>query len=670
MKYFKQTKNKKVMRHFFNLITKQYYPPGSKLKKIEIHDQSGTSFKKALKYILKIKLPSGKEVRKIIRGNVPSRDTREESYIADRTKKMLFQKDFVSETCQIPFPLGYYKKLNLVLYEEFPGKPFACFINKRKRIKEITRKSAYCLARLHNMRIKNSKKKKLSEIKDEISYFKEDYKNNYPDVYAFGASLLDNLFPLIKNEIFKNKKKFILTHGDFNPNNIIVCGKKTALIDWGRSNLFDPLSDMGNFFAQLNIFNWCENISQEKIKKIKLTFRHKYLQERNITYQAIKRKLIIHELWWMMQIMAYTVSTRDPHVSQLLVNKTLEKARKYANWLGLEINEDILKTKKYHDLKKIFKDKEIMMKLYCKGRRKIFPQAKNIIDLEIEHPKALSQTSFLTRTKITYTNKKNKPEEITIRGNTINKNTFQIMEYVYKKNKKNLISPRPLYYFPVVPYLLYEEVPGKPLRKISFNSAKFARLVKKSALALANLHKLKPQGIKKRNLKEKEYFKELRKKIKKYDPKNKKIIFKYVRLYHKKIHPSFRKSKRVLTHNDFQASNIIVTPENKIAIIDFTLSSMFYPSFDLACFITHLRIMLADKVSHKKIEKLQKSFLNTYLKKMSKARVKQIKKNLGLAQVRAALDIWAITATLMGKNDKNRQKYVNILNRIIKTNLK
>jgi len=670
MKSFKQAKDKKIMRRFFNKIVKQYYPPGSKIKKIEIHDHSGTSFKKALKYVLKIKLPSGQIIKKTIRGNVPSRDTREESYIADRTKKMLFRHDFVSETCQIPFPLGYYKKLNLVLYDEYPGRPFSCFINNKKKIKEISRKSAYCLARLHNMRIKKGKKKKLSEIKEEIGYFKEDYKNNYPDVYAFGASLLDNLYPLFKNEIFKNKKKFILTHGDFNPNNIIVHGKKIALIDWGRSNLYDPLSDVGNFFAQLNIFNWCENISKEKIKKIKLTFRHKYLKERNLKYKSIKRKLIIHELWWMMQIMAYTVSTRDPHISRLLVNKTVEKARQYANWLGLEINEDILKTKKYHDLRKIFKDEKIMMRLYCKGRRKIFPQAKNIVDLEIEHPKALSQTSFLTRTKITYTNKKNKPEEIRIRGNTIDKNTFQIMEYVYKKNKKNLISPRPLYYFPSVPYLLYEEVPGKPLRKMSFNSSKFSGLVKKSALALADLHKLNPHGIKKRNLKEKEYFKELRKKIKKYDPKNKKIIFKYIRDYHKKAWLLFKKSKKVLSHNDFQASNIIVTPKNKIAIIDFTLSSMFYPSFDLANFITHLRIMLEGKVSHKKIEKLQESFLNTYLKKTSQARAKQIKNNLGLAQVRAALDIWIITATLLGKNDKNRQKYVNILDRVINNNLK
>ncbi len=670
MKAFEDAKNKKIMGKFFNRIIKEKFPKGSILKELRVTDVGGMTFKKALKYDLAIETPRGKIIKKVIRGNVPSKDTWRESMVADKTKKILFQHNFASGPFQVPIPLGYYKSLNLVLYEDYPGIPLTNYIVKnRGNVKYMVKQSALWLARLHNMKIKKGIKKKLPEIKNEINYFIDDYKNNFPDVYAIGATILEQIFPLFKNEVFNRKNTFILTHGDPNPNNVIINKDKVAIIDWGRSYAYDPLSDVANYLAQLNMLTWFFSANSRVIRNARKIFLDNYLKATGQKLKKIQRRLMIHELWWIMQIIAYIVSTRDPNVVRPAVIKNMEQAKKLCRKLKIRIDKQIISDKKTGSLKEIFTDEKLMLKLFNKSLRRLFPEERHIISLKISHPEALSETSFLTRTKLTMVNKKNKQIEKIVRGNTIDADTYKLMKFIFENNKKNLISPRPLHYFARIPYILYEETPGKRLREISFKSNLFKILLRKTAISLATLHNLPLPKVRTTKIKEVSYFKEVRAKIKKYDPANYKVISSYTREYLKTASIKFKGSKKVLSHNDLQASNIIVTPKNEIALIDFTLSSLFFPSFDVANFLVHLRIMLKGVISHKKINQLQNIFLNNYLKTVKKSLGRQVEKNVKLAQVRAALDIWTITATLMGAKDKNRHKYVKILNNIIKENL-
>ena len=148
------------------------------------------------------------------------------------------------------------------------------------------------------------------------------------------------------------------------------------------------------------------------------------------------------------------------------------------------------------------------------------------------------------------------------------------------------------------------------------------------------------------------------------------MIKKWRDQYLKLAKTRFKEAKLVLSHNDFQASNIIVTPEKEIALIDYTLSCLFYPAFDVANFLVHLQIMLNRILSEKKIKILQKLFLETYLIKVRPNIAKEVKKSISLFRVRSALDIWTISTMLMGPKDKNRSRYLKILKKMVQENLK
>jgi len=164
-------------------------------------------------------------------------------------------------------------------------------------------------------------------------------------------------------------------------------------------------------------------------------------------------------------------------------------------------------------------------------------------------------------------------------------------------------------------------------------------------------------------------FADLKNKIKQYDAKNYPLYKKYLLEYLQSVQKKLTKKRRILSHNDFQASNILVTPQNNVAIIDYSLSTLFYPAADLANFITHLEIMLDRIIAPQKIRVWQNIFYKNYLKNIKKVLAKEARDIFSLMRVRSALDIWAITVTLMGPKDKNRQRYVKKLNNIIEENL-
>ena len=668
---FQKVKNKKYMRKFFEKIVKDFFPPGSRLKNIKIFDTGEFEFKKSLKYQLTFKTPAGKIDQKIIRGNVPSRDTREEIKIADLSQKILYRKGFAFTPFHVPLSLGFYPKINLVLYEEYPGLTFSKYIRKKpKDLIYLTKQAALWLARFHELNINKGKIRSLNLIKKEVGYFKEDYKNYYPGIYAAGSTILENSFPLFKELVYAHHDQFCLTHGDFNPHNIIINKNSIGVIDWGRSCLFDPISDLANLIAQMNLIMWRGGFDLATAISVKKTFIDAYLGARNIKFKEIKTRFQLHELWWIMQIIAYTVSVSLSPEADETILRALKKAREICRRLNINTGENITPRQKKSNLKEVFANKEVMMKFYNKNLRVFFPQAKHIIDLTIDHPQALSETSFLTRTKITVATFKKEKVDYYLRGNIISHQTYKILKHVYEHNQPGLISPRPLFFFSSVPYVFYEETPGTRLREWNFKSNNFPSIIQKIAVTLARLHNLPWPPVNKRRYDEPNFFQDLRTKIKKYDARNYPMIKKWRDQYLKLAKTRFKEAKLVLSHNDFQASNIIVTPEKEIALIDYTLSCLFYPAFDVANFLVHLQIMLNRILSEKKIKILQKLFLETYLIKVRPNIAKEVKKNLSLFRVRSALDIWTISTMLMGPKDKNRSRYLKILKKMIQENLK
>ncbi|MFH1367459.1 MAG: aminoglycoside phosphotransferase family protein [Patescibacteria group bacterium] len=671
LKAFKRVKSKKYMLKFFAGIVKEFFPPGTRLKDLKIIDLSRFEFKKSLKYKLILKTPVGKTDIKIIRGNAPSSDTPEEIKIADASQKILYRKGFAFTPFHVPLSLGFYPKINLVLYEDYPGLPFDEYIKKKpKDLLYLTKQAALWLARFHELKIQKGKVRTAMLAKKEIGFFKDDYKNNYPGIYALGSTILENLWPLFEKHVFPHKDEFRLTHGDFNPQNIIVNKNSIGVIDWGRSCLFDPVSDLGNLIAQMNLIHWRRNFDLPTVTRVKKVFIDTYLEARNLKFKEIKQRFLLHELWWIMQIIAYTVSVYTSPEAINTIFLGLKKAKEICRTLNISAGGNIDLNKKKNYLSEVFADKDVMMKFYNKNLKDFFPVAKNIVALEITHSKALSQTSFLTRTKFEVVNYNENKIIHYIRGNVVSPQTYKIFKFVHEHRKIGPLSPRPLFYFNNVHYILYEETPGVKLREFGFKDPSFPLILKKIAQSLAKLHNLPLPLISRTNKEEPDLFADLKNKIRHYDAKNYPRYKKYLGQYLGLIKKKLAKKRRVISHNDFQASNILVTPEKNVAIIDYSLSSLFYPAFDVANFITHLEIMLDRIIAPQKIRAWQNLFFQNYLKEVKKVLAKEVEDTFPLLRVRSALDIWAITVTLMGPKDKNRQRYVEKLINIIENNLK
>lgn len=669
-KTFQKVKSEKFMRRFFARIIREFFPSGTRLKKVKIIDLSRQAFKKTLKYRLALLTPSGKTDTRIIRGNVPSRDTHEEIKIAHLSQKILYRRGFAFTPFQVPLSLGYYPPINLVLYEDYPGLPFTQYMEKRpKDLIYLTKQAALWLARLHELKIKEGKTRTPSLIKNEVGYFKDDYKNNYPGIYAVGATILENLWPLFEKHVFNHRDQFCLIHGDFNPNNIIINKNSIGVIDWGRSCFFDPISDLGNLIAQMNLIHWRRKLNYITATRVKKTFIDTYLEARHLKFKEIKTRFLLHELWWIMQIMAYSVSILTGPKAQVTVLMGLKKAKEICRELNISYGQNLSVKSKVNALKEIFSHHEVMMKFYHKNLRTFFPQAKKIISLDIQHPQALSETSYLTRTTLNMVGYQNEKIVYSIRGNIVSPQTYKILRHVYKHNGRTLISPRPLFYFSDIPYILYEETAGRPLRQYNFKNPDFPSLIKKAGIALAKLHALPPLSLPQTKIDELSLFNDWKNKVKKSDFHHYSQFRQYLYQYKQLVQEKLKKYRQVLSHNDFQASNILVTPQKGIAIIDYTLSSFFLPAGDLGNFLTHLEIMLDRILNAKKIKFLQQLFYRAYLNKINRSRRQEIKNALPLMRVRSALDIWAITVTLMGPKDRNRRRYISKLIKIIEENL-
>jgi len=664
--------NKKYMRKLFNRLVQRFFPQGTKLKSLEIKDTSRLKFKKTYKFILGIKSPDGKKFKKTIRGNIPSEDTGKEIKIADFTQSILYKKGFAFPPYQVPLSFGYFQPLKLVLYEEYPGTTISNLIKENSPdIKKYVKLSAQWLFEFHKLKIKYGPKRTLKQISDEIGYFKDDFKNYYPGFYNLISMSLEKIYPILQKDYQKNREKYILTHGDFNPNNIIINQDNVGAIDFGNSNNYDPFFDVANFITQLDFLIWNKIANKRMVNKLQKIFISEYLSLSGLKLRRIKERLVLHQAWWTIQIMSYLISIWPTHRARRPVLKGIESLQKLLKSMGIKIQKESVLLRDKTNLKSLLTNYDVMMKYFNRNLSTFFPQAKRIIRLEVEQPPALSLSSLLTKYTLALVLKNDEQIAVNIRGNSVLPNTYYLMHYLSNKNNEFLTTPRPLFYFKSLPYIFYEAVPGNSLRKFNFKSRGFISIVKKIALALAQLHNLTPPDIDKQTIKkEADFLLAIKKILVRNLPDKQTRIIDHLASLLKEEKELFNKKLFVISHNDFQASNIIVMPGNSIGFIDFTQSNLYFPANDVAYFLTHAEIMLNEILSAKKITEIKKIFLQTYLKSAKKPISNFVKKYLSLFEIRASFDIMAITTTLLGKKDKNRRRYVKLLINKIESDIK
>lgn len=655
-------KNRRVMRRIFERLVRQKYPLGTRIERFALEEVGTFRFKHALHWVLKLRTPPGDTVRIAIRGNVPSRDTRQEIHVADRVQKALAHKGFAIGELRAPASFGVVPKLRLNLYENYPGETLKSLIKRRdKRAVVAAAKAGAWLAAFHRKRLRVSLLKTTARIKTEAGFFRDDV-SRHAKAYSGQMIRLLDAAEWALMEVFQNHRaSFRTIHGDLNLGNI-VAGSDGGIgfIDFGNSWIHDPLSDIGNFLAQLDALVWTRQATPKLASRVATAFQRSYQRRR--AGLDTKRRIDVHHAWWTLQILAYTLSTK-PRTGRRLITRSFATASRLLQKHRYVIPPALEQSSK-SDFRRTLLNRTSMLAYFADYLPRFFPKTEKVETIALAQQHALSAASFLTKYRLTVRLPNGVTTKKIIRGNSIDSRTYDIMRVLYRARRRRFDVIRPLAYIPRQTYVFYEELVGTPLRQAHVRAPSYQRLLRNVAHALARFHQVQSHGLRRlRWPDELNFLRGLSQQISAHDRGDIGPLDEVLR----KLHHHERliwNAHSVLTHNDFQASNILTTPHG-IGIIDYTRSGIGHPGIDVANFRSHLYIMLDGLLSAPRIERLAAIFSLAYRRAVPRSWWPAVAASIPVFELRSTLDILATTVTNLGPGDPNRRRYVTLLRRRI-----
>ncbi|MBI4426116.1 MAG: aminoglycoside phosphotransferase family protein [Candidatus Kerfeldbacteria bacterium] len=662
-KLVRQARTIQAMRPLLSRIVRRAYPPGTTLRSASAREIGRFSFKHSLRYDLTLRRPGGRTMRHIIRGNIPSKDTGNEASIADRLQQVLTRSSFSADRLRAPASFGVVRRLRLHLYQDSPGIPLERLIERGGSLAVATARDAgRWLARLHRLRLQTSPRRTPARIERDANYFRDDVVRAAPAYLEHAVRLLQAA-TAAQVEVGRRYGRYFRTiHGDLNLDNIIASRDgSTAFIDFGNSVTFDPLSDVGNFFAQVDLLVWkgrCRRRFAQRLGRAFMTGYRPALVE--VGPQAGQR-IKLHRAWWSLQVLAYTLSIR-PALGRRIARAALITAEQLL--IGGRFPPPLaLSAVRPATLPRALQNRGTMQAYFTTHLKQFFPGAQTLARLQLEHHRALSIQSYLMRYRLNIVWPDGQTSYRLVRGNRIDHASFAVMARVWQ-HRQGFASIRPLRYEPQLRYVFYEELVGAPLRLVPFRSGHFAKLVVAAGRALARFQRVPTAGL--RHLTwsaERRFLRRLERQIKQGGPG----ALLNLRKTFQSITAAERTrwyDRRALVHHDFQASNIIAVPSG-IGLIDFTQSGIGHPAIDLGIFRMHLNVMLHGHLVPGVINRLRERFTQAYLQSLNQQQRHQVRASLPTFELRSALDILAITLVNLGPRDPNRRRYVDLLRRLI-----
>jgi aminoglycoside phosphotransferase (APT) family kinase protein len=126
-------------------------------------------------------------------------------------------------------------------------------------------------------------------------------------------------------------------------------------------------------------------------------------------------------------------------------------------------------------------------------------------------------------------------------------------------------------------------------------------------------------------------------------------------------HPGNGSVRSVLTHGDFQSSNILIDDRGQLSLIDFTLSRRSSPAADLATLLIHTDAMTRGRIPEAPRRALLQSAVRAYLKASPAWRRRTTLDDLPGRLAESILDVCAITLESYGARDRNARSLVSHL---------
>ncbi len=159
----------------------------------------------------------------------------------------------------VPLIFDYRKSLNLLYYQEMPGKTIQNLIDTKNigNLENLVKKTAQLLKKIHQIHPDKkdiplwTKQMEKKERLKEISLVKKSYKNNRGRFQKIFQELERKRQKL--SNYFNNQKNYRLCHGDFHPGNVLIHKDKLSVIDFGSARYYEPCFDVARFTIQLEL---------------------------------------------------------------------------------------------------------------------------------------------------------------------------------------------------------------------------------------------------------------------------------------------------------------------------------------------------------------------------------------------------------------------------------
>lgn len=618
----------RVLRELLRRGVRRWAPRGARLIDVRLFGQQVGSSRR---FHCTLRLRSGQTHHVVLRGNVASVDTAREASAAYAALTALERRGFGQTRYQTLRAVGFSPRLRLLLYPEVPGETAEAVLARggkpaRRAVRELGR----WLKCLHDTNVRAGPRRTLRDVEREAGYFYDDFRWYAPDLVPVFTPLIAAAVQALRTIWAAGLRTARTTHGDFKPGNLLLQPQATVGIDFGNTWVTDPMSDVGNFLAQLRVFGWQRRWTESHIQ----SFGGLFLQAYGL---APRRRVLAYELWWHVQLLAYWLSVQRGW-GRRLAAPTLRRVEVLAR--ELRLNPWPWEARGSYFETGFLQDDRALQTFFRSHHRFWFPGADDVLRAAIHRPAAFSEDSRPLHVVLTLRLASGRPIIRSLRGNRVGPAGIAVYRRLFGSG---VLVPRPLWWNKHTGYLFYEELPGTRFRDLPFRERGLTPHVRALGHTLATLHRIPPARLPTRTLQEELRFLDLQARhIRRVRPAHAAHLLRRLGDLRAWEARHWKRLPTVIAHNDFQASNILVQ-RDRIGLIDFGRSGKAPLPIDAGQWLAHMTVMLAPSVPEAGRRRLRRVFLNTYRAGLSPGRRRSLQTTLPWFELRAALDIVGIT---------------------------
>ena len=279
--------------------------------------------------------------------------------------------------------------------------------------------------------------------------------------------------------------------------------------------------------------------------------------------------------------------------------------------------------------------------------------------VEFEHIGAFSRESRLARVHVLLDGQPAK--HLVLRANVWPLWAERIATAVSRRGA--IRAPAPVFYDRASGIVLYEELAGKPLRALPLTDRTLRPLMAPLGSLLAEFQLIPaPREVPRISLAaanrlRSQHIRAITQADRAFGQRARAISIEASLL----MKEHWKPKNLLLTHGDFQASNILLDKKLGLGLIDFTLSRKYLPVSDLGAFIVHFHAMARARLSERERRLLLRKFVAAYFKIIPIKSMSGIRSSLRLFVAEAALDVAATTLRSYGAKDKNGRALTSLI---------